>query len=121
MIIFTAAVTVENDKMENADSTLLENALPIKQPRYGNSEFMQFFIILKRALLFSRRDWVIRNNIFFHKTVGSLKLVQFAFASIVQYQFLKVFQMCSILKQTYLLPTHTVYEHTMIFAIIPFF
>lgn len=29
-----------------------------QQPRYGTSELQQFFIILRRALLFSRRDWV---------------------------------------------------------------
>lgn len=47
---------------ENVDSSLLETSLSIQQPRYGNSEFHQFLIILKRALLFSRRDWV---NLFF--------------------------------------------------------
>lgn len=39
-------------------STLLESSIPVKQPRYGNTELQQFFIILSRALLFSRRDWV---------------------------------------------------------------
>lgn len=53
------SVTVEKDvEKETADSALLDNALPIDQPRYGNTELQQFFIILKRALLFSRRDWV---------------------------------------------------------------
>lgn len=42
----------------SADDALLESVLTSKQPRYGNSEFQQFFIVLKRALLFSRRDWV---------------------------------------------------------------
>lgn len=44
--------------MENVDTSLLDNSLSVKQPRYGNSEIKQFFIILKRTLLFSRRDWV---------------------------------------------------------------
>lgn len=38
--------------------TLLEEVTPTKQPRYGNSELQQFFIVLNRTLLFSRRDWV---------------------------------------------------------------
>lgn len=42
----------------DVNSTLLENAIPVKQPRYGNTELQQFFIILRRSLLFSRRDWV---------------------------------------------------------------
>lgn len=50
----------------NASSSLLDdddgNALI--QPRYGNSELNQFFIILKRTLLFSRRDWV-KNCVFY--------------------------------------------------------
>lgn len=45
---------------DGADTTLLEqDETLLKQPRYGTSEFRQFLIILKRALLFSRRDWVI--------------------------------------------------------------
>lgn len=49
----------------SVNSALLNNSLPVRQPRYGSSEFKQFFIILSRALLFSRRDWVsffIKNN-----------------------------------------------------------
>jgi len=34
----------------------VEDLTPTK--RYGNSELQQFFIILSRTLLFSRRDWV---------------------------------------------------------------
>ncbi|KAJ8949790.1 hypothetical protein NQ318_000488 [Aromia moschata] len=41
----------------NVNSALLNNGIPVKQPRYGNSELQQFYIILRRALLFSRRDW----------------------------------------------------------------
>lgn len=47
---------VELEKV-NADDSLLDDG-STKQPRYGNSELQQFFIVLKRALLFSRRDWV---------------------------------------------------------------
>lgn len=47
----------EKDK-DNVTTTLLENALPSSQRRYATSELTQFFIVLKRTLLFSRRDWV---------------------------------------------------------------
>lgn len=42
---------------EEAD-TLLKNGLPCSQQRYATSEWTQFWIVLKRTLLFSRRDWV---------------------------------------------------------------
>lgn len=59
-----AAPPVDVEKQENVDSALLDTSLPVKQPRYGNSEIKQFFIILKRTLLFSRRDWVSQHFTF---------------------------------------------------------
>ncbi|KAI2474082.1 ATP-binding cassette subfamily G member 4 [Diabrotica virgifera virgifera] len=57
----------------NVDSALLNTSVVVKQPRYGNSEFQQFFIILKRALLFSRRDWTLMYlRLFAHILVGFL-------------------------------------------------
>ncbi|KAJ3631279.1 hypothetical protein MTP99_012417 [Tenebrio molitor] len=57
----------------NVDTALLENSIPVRQPRYGNSEFQQFFIILSRALLFSRRDWTLMYlRLFAHILVGFL-------------------------------------------------
>ncbi|KAF7279380.1 hypothetical protein GWI33_007323 [Rhynchophorus ferrugineus] len=58
----------------NPDSALLGgSSLNIKQPRYGNSEWQQFLIILKRALLFSRRDWTLMYlRLFAHILVGFL-------------------------------------------------
>lgn len=56
-----------NYEKDNAADALLNESETTKQPRYGNSEIQQFFIVLKRALLFSRRDWVsnfCKNNIF---------------------------------------------------------
>lgn len=55
---------IDIEKQENIDSALLDNSLSVKQPRYGNSEWKQFFIILKRTLLFSRRDWVSLKSLF---------------------------------------------------------
>ncbi|KRT85079.1 ABC transporter ATP-binding protein, partial [Oryctes borbonicus] len=62
-----------NEKAENVDSSLLENSTPAQQPRYGTSQLNQFFIILKRALLFSRRDWTLMYlRLFAHILVGLL-------------------------------------------------
>lgn len=58
-------ITTQYPEKVNADTALLENTIPVRQPRYGNSEFQQFFIILSRALLFSRRDWVIPHFVIF--------------------------------------------------------
>lgn len=58
--------SVRTGKLNNSDEadTLLKNGLPSSQQRYATSEFAQFWIVLKRTLLFSRRDWVcsFRNN-----------------------------------------------------------
>ncbi|CAG9863220.1 unnamed protein product [Phyllotreta striolata] len=57
----------------NVNSALLSNSVIVKQPRYGNTELQQFFIILKRALLFSRRDWTLMYlRLFAHLLVGFL-------------------------------------------------
>ncbi|XP_018565252.1 ATP-binding cassette sub-family G member 4 isoform X2 [Anoplophora glabripennis] len=65
-----SAVDIEKP---DVTSTLLENTVPVKQPRYGNTELQQFFIILKRALLFSRRDWTLMYlRLFAHILVGFL-------------------------------------------------
>ncbi|XP_044747965.1 ATP-binding cassette sub-family G member 4 isoform X1 [Coccinella septempunctata] len=65
---------IANEK-ENAtvETTLLDEVVPKNQPRYGNSELQQFFIILNRALLFSRRDWTLMYlRLFAHILVGIL-------------------------------------------------
>ncbi|KAJ8969017.1 hypothetical protein NQ317_007378 [Molorchus minor] len=66
---------VDNKDVEksNVNSALLNNVSALKQPRYGNSELQQFFIILRRALLFSRRDWTLMYlRLFAHILVGFL-------------------------------------------------
>lgn len=53
--------SVKTGKLNNTDEatdTLLKNGLPSRQQRYATSEFSQFWVVLKRTLLFSRRDWV---------------------------------------------------------------
>uniref|UniRef100_A0A1Y1LB80 ABC transporter domain-containing protein n=1 Tax=Photinus pyralis TaxID=7054 RepID=A0A1Y1LB80_PHOPY len=66
-------VPVDQEKLPNVDTALLEQDLAVPQPRYGNSELRQFFIILSRALLFSRRDWTLMYlRLFAHILVGVL-------------------------------------------------
>ncbi|KAK5643310.1 hypothetical protein RI129_007155 [Pyrocoelia pectoralis] len=67
------AVTVDHEKLPNVDTALLNEDIAVPQPRYGNSELRQFFIILNRALLFSRRDWTLMYlRLFAHILVGVL-------------------------------------------------
>lgn len=49
---------MDPDKKDNASIALLDESIVVTPERYPISEFRQFYIILKRALLFSRRDWV---------------------------------------------------------------
>jgi len=49
---------MDSDKKDNANIALLDESIIVTPERYPTSEFTQFYIILKRALLFSRRDWV---------------------------------------------------------------
>uniref|UniRef100_A0A1B6BZG2 ABC transporter domain-containing protein n=1 Tax=Clastoptera arizonana TaxID=38151 RepID=A0A1B6BZG2_9HEMI len=58
---------------DNVTTALLDSGLPIGQRRYGTSEWNQFWIILKRTLLFSRRDWTLMYlRLFAHILVGIL-------------------------------------------------
>ena len=52
------AISVDIDKKDNTNVALLDESIIVTPERYPISEFSQFYIILKRALLFSRRDWV---------------------------------------------------------------
>lgn len=60
MILATVAIPVEiDDKLEaGVDSALLGNDVILSPERYPTSQFHQFWTVLKRTLLFSRRDWV---------------------------------------------------------------
>lgn len=53
-------VDLTSEKNENANATLLyPNTTKVSNNRrYATSEFHQFWVVLKRTLLFSRRDWV---------------------------------------------------------------
>lgn len=59
--------------VEPQAEALLGETLCVPQPRYGTSELRQFLIVLKRALLFSRRDWTLMYlRLFAHILVGFL-------------------------------------------------
>ncbi|KAK4886491.1 hypothetical protein RN001_002762 [Aquatica leii] len=66
-------VPMDHEKVPNVETALLDSDLAVPQPRYGNSELRQFFIILGRTLLFSRRDWTLMYlRLFAHILVGIL-------------------------------------------------
>ncbi|KAL1505859.1 hypothetical protein ABEB36_005321 [Hypothenemus hampei] len=64
----------DDSEKASANSALLgDDSEQMPTKRYGTSEFNQFFIILKRALLFSRRDWTLMYlRLFAHILVGFL-------------------------------------------------
>lgn len=62
----------EKDKESKANQSLLKTQSGVKR-RYATSEFTQMWIVLKRALLFSRRDWTLMYlRLFAHILVGFL-------------------------------------------------
>lgn len=63
MFVRTAAVAipVENEKdMEEANALLGDDEINSPE-RYPTSQWRQFWTVLKRTLLFSRRDWVMND------------------------------------------------------------
>lgn len=66
-------IRVENEKKVNVETALLDDSLVVTPERYPTSEFTQFWIVLKRTLLFSRRDWTLMYlRLFAHILVGFL-------------------------------------------------
>nr|XP_034826793.1 ATP-binding cassette sub-family G member 1 isoform X2 [Maniola hyperantus] len=64
-------VQVETEKQDNAEVALLGTEASPR--RYATSEFTQFWVVLKRTLLFSRRDWTLMYlRLFAHILVGFL-------------------------------------------------
>ncbi|XP_047530050.1 ATP-binding cassette sub-family G member 4 isoform X2 [Vanessa atalanta] len=63
-------VQVDSEKQDNAEVALLGAPSP---RRYATSELTQFWVVLKRTLLFSRRDWTLMYlRLFAHILVGFL-------------------------------------------------
>ncbi|XP_035721419.1 ATP-binding cassette sub-family G member 4-like isoform X1 [Vespa mandarinia] len=65
-------ISISNEK-DNVNAALLDNTIIVTPERYPTSEFVQFWIVLKRTLLFSRRDWTLMYlRLFAHILVGFL-------------------------------------------------
>jgi hypothetical protein len=52
------AINVEEREPDNTTALLSSETGNLSPERYPTSEFHQFWVVLKRTLLFSRRDWV---------------------------------------------------------------
>lgn len=52
------AINVDDKEPDNTTALLSEETDNLSPERYPTSEFHQFWVVLKRTLLFSRRDWV---------------------------------------------------------------
>lgn len=58
-LIDTVAIPVENEPEAEEPSSALLGGDEINSPeRYPTSQCQQFWTVLRRTLLFSRRDWV---------------------------------------------------------------
>lgn len=68
----TGDATIDVEKADNCSTALLSEE--IKSPeRYPTSQFHQFWVVLKRTLLFSYRDWTLMYlRLFAHLLVGFL-------------------------------------------------
>ncbi|XP_034952371.1 ATP-binding cassette sub-family G member 4 [Chelonus insularis] len=67
-------ITLE-EKKDNIDvnTSLLDESMILTPERYPTSELTQFWVVLKRTLLFSRRDWTLMYlRLFAHILVGLL-------------------------------------------------
>lgn len=62
-----------NEKADNVNASLLDSGIVDTKRRYPVSEWKQFWVVLKRTLLFSRRDWTLMYlRLFAHILVGFL-------------------------------------------------
>ncbi|XP_077293281.1 ATP-binding cassette sub-family G member 4-like isoform X2 [Arctopsyche grandis] len=52
-------IDVDIEKPDNISAALLDDGLVTSQKRYPVGELKQFWVVLKRTLLFSRRDWTL--------------------------------------------------------------
>ncbi|CAG5058836.1 unnamed protein product [Parnassius apollo] len=64
-------VQIDGEKQDNVEEALLGDV--VSPRRYATSELTQFWVVLKRTLLFSRRDWTLMYlRLFAHILVGFL-------------------------------------------------
>jgi hypothetical protein len=57
-VVIPVDLTASEKAPDNVTTALLDTGFVASPRRYPISEFTQFWIVLKRTLLFSRRDWV---------------------------------------------------------------
>jgi hypothetical protein len=57
-VVIPVDLTASEKAPDNVTTALLDTGFVASPRRYPTSEFTQFWIVLKRTLLFSRRDWV---------------------------------------------------------------
>lgn len=57
------AISVDDKEPDNTTALLTEETGNLSPERYPTSEFHQFWVVLKRTLLFSRRDWVSNSEL----------------------------------------------------------
>ncbi|GFG29227.1 hypothetical protein Cfor_09747 [Coptotermes formosanus] len=71
--IIPVDLTASEKAPDNVTTALLDTDFVVSPRRYPTSEFTQFWIVLKRTLLFSRRDWTLMYlRLFAHILVGLL-------------------------------------------------
>ncbi|KAG5676193.1 hypothetical protein PVAND_006042 [Polypedilum vanderplanki] len=67
------SITVDDKEPDTTTALLSEETGDLSPERYPTSEFHQFWVVLKRTLLFSRRDWTLMYlRLFAHVLVGFL-------------------------------------------------
>jgi hypothetical protein len=57
-VVIPMDLTASEKGPDNVTTALLDTGFVASPRRYATSELAQFWIVLKRTLLFSRRDWV---------------------------------------------------------------
>ncbi|XP_021931823.1 ATP-binding cassette sub-family G member 4 isoform X2 [Zootermopsis nevadensis] len=72
-VVIPVDLTASEKAPDNVTAALLDTGFVASPRRYPTSEFTQFWIVLKRTLLFSRRDWTLMYlRLFAHILVGLL-------------------------------------------------
>jgi len=73
IVVIPMDLTASEKGPDNVTTALLDTGFVASPRRYPTSEFTQFWIVLKRTLLFSRRDWTLMYlRLFAHILVGLL-------------------------------------------------
>lgn len=77
------------DKKDNVETALLDETMAVTPTRYPTSELKQFWVVLKRTLLFSRRDWVSNFSPSIRRTNARLRNIIFRRNNLITVSFMK--------------------------------